>query len=272
MQKTWLNGELCEALPTAQLDRGLQFGDGHFTTLRLKQGRPLWWSCHYARLQHASARLKLGMPAESSLLACIAEAAALSADGIIKLVITSGASGRGYARSKHSEGNWYLTLAELPPQTIPQQLQLSVAQLQLACQPALAGLKTLNRLEQVLLADELSTRQATDTVEKLNDLIVCDTRNYVCESTRGNLFWYDGSHWHTPELTQAGVAGVARQVILNEHWLGTVVQGDYPVAALLSAQQAFICNSVFGAQSIATIDGKPLPKATLPAGVNGLIT
>lgn len=275
MQKTWLNGELCEALPTTQLDRGLQFGDGHFTTLRLSQSKPLWWSYHYQRLQQASAQLNLLIPAESSLLRCIAEAAAHEPDAIVKIIITSGASGRGYARAPN-QSNWYLTLSDLPPQatstqTIKQQLQLGRAKLQLACQPALAGLKTLNRLEQVLLANELSAQQTSDTADSIDDLIVCDTRNYLCESTRGNLFWYDGQQWHTPSLTQAGVAGVARQVILTEQWLGKVAQGDYPLAALLSAQQAFMCNSVFGAQSIATINGVALPDATLPKGVNGLI-
>ncbi|MEX1222645.1 MAG: aminodeoxychorismate lyase [Idiomarina sp.] len=275
MQKTWLNGELCETLPTTQLDRGLQFGDGHFTTLRLSQSKPLWWSYHYQRLQHASARLNLPIPAESSLLQCVAKAATHAPDAIVKIIITSGASGRGYARSP-DQSNWYLTLSELPPQAInaqviQQQLQLGLAKLQLACQPLLAGLKTLNRLEQVLLADELSAQRDSGTTLHLDDLIVCDTRNYLCESTRGNLFWYDGNQWHTPSLTQAGVAGVARQVILNQHWLGKVAQGDYPLAAILSAQQAFMCNSVFGAQAIAKINGVALSDATLPKGVNGLI-
>ena len=243
------------------LDRGLQFGDGHFTTLRVANGQPLWWRYHWQRLCDASQRLFLPAPEQSLIEQGVTTLAAQQLQAVIKVIITRGSGGRGYAAPNEASPNTYVSVSPLPD-LMPRVERVEVADLKLAQQPALAGLKTLNRLEQVLLAKE-RTEKAVD------DLLVLDHQNHVIECCQGNIFWRCGAQWFTPSLQQAGVAGVARQVIIDQQWLGAVAEGDFSLSQLYQADQAFICTSVRGAVPIHHLNGKVLA-TELPDSLNQL--
>lgn len=230
---------LCNGKQQSGLDRGLQFGDGHFTTMRMANGQPLWWSYHWQRLVAACQRLFMPIPQQDQLQQWLQAATTGMPNAVVKIIITRGEGGRGYTLPTVPSVNTYLSVSPLP--AIQAEIQtLALASLTLARQPQLAGLKTLNRLEQVLLAQERVSRQ-------VDDLLVCDDQQRVIECCQGNLFWRIGDRWFTPALQDCGIAGVARQVIMDNQWLGELTVGDFKLSHLYQAEQAFVSNSVRGA-------------------------
>ncbi len=239
-----------------QLDRGLQFADGHFTTLLVKHQQALLWPAHWQRLQQASERLAMGLPDEQAVLRCVLQAAADYPCAVVKVIITRGLGGRGYSPAGQQHGQWYVTATEHKLQTMAP-ARLGVAELQLGSQPLLAGLKSLNRLEQVLLAAERDQRG-------YDELVVLDQHQQVVEAVSSNLFWRVGKRWYTPQLTNTGVAGVLRQHVLQQGLLSEVELGHFKLTHLLAAEQAFLCNSVHGFRAVASLDGQALADDEIP--------
>ncbi|AVJ55978.1 aminodeoxychorismate lyase [Idiomarina sp. OT37-5b] len=255
----WQNGEA----HTGGLDRGLQFGDGHFTTLRISKQKPLWWGHHQQRLITACQRLAMPVPDMQQIETWLQQALAATPADVAKIIITRGQGGRGYQPAADAEPTVYISTSTLP--ALPSSLsEVGIAELKLARQPCFAGLKTLNRLEQVMLANERQQRG-------YQDLLVLDQQNYVVETCQGNLFWRHGKRWYTPSLTMAGVAGVARQVICEHNWLGEVIQGEFELDDVLAAEQVFTCNSVRGVVPIVRLNDKVLSTSDLPEQLNLLI-
>lgn len=249
----WHNGIYHAA---EQLDRGLQFADGHFTTLLVRQQQPLLWSAHWQRLQHASDRLGMQLPPSQVVLDTVIAATAELSWAVVKIIITRGRGGRGYSPSGAEQGQWYVTAtAHQPQQQAP--ATLGIAELKLGHQPLLAGLKSLNRLEQVLLADERDN-------SNYDDLVVLDQQQQVIETVSSNLFWRIGKRWYTPQLSAAGVAGVVRQQVVQQGLLSEIQLGHFKLAHLLAAEQAFLCNSVHGFRAVAALDGQALADDEIP--------
>lgn len=253
----WVNGKRTN---TAKLDRGLQFGDGHFTTLTIEHGHTRWWHAHWLRLSKASQKLGIALPAEQDVLAVIRTIASEQPDCVVKIIITRGEGGRGYDWPVDALCNWYVTTAELP-QRSQKPLLTAVAEQQLACSKPFAGLKTLNRLEQVMLSKERADRG-------VDELIVCNTEGIVVETVSSNLFWRSNHHWFTPWLDSCGVAGVARGQILASQLLGRVQECVASMDELYAADQAFICNSVLGLRPLAQIGEHKLQHTQIPEALN----
>ncbi|MEC7643195.1 aminodeoxychorismate lyase [Idiomarina sp.] len=231
-------------------DRGLQFGDGHFTTILFKHKQPQLWPYHKQRLIAASERLEIPLPdrllktIEDSLLAACRE----HVTGVAKIIITRGNSRQGYRLPSDCHPNWYLTTSTRP-QLNNSAVKVAVAETRLGEQPLLAGLKTLNRLEQVLLHKELKSAS-------FDDFIVCSSNGYVTEAIQGNLFWYADGVWYTPKLDRCGVAGVMREAIIERELLPALNIIEAKVADLCSVSSMFITNSVKGVIPVSQIHDK----------------
>ncbi|RUO31729.1 aminodeoxychorismate lyase [Aliidiomarina sedimenti] len=249
-----LNGKPAESI--ALQDRGLLYGDGFFTTIRLLDGEPQLWQRHQQRLLLTAQRLRFEL-ADSSLLMqqCLQECRQLGADSAecaVRITLTRGSGGRGYQAPATSQTQRILSRTAVPAHYAEwrrQGIALQLSQQTLAIQPMLAGLKTLNRLEQVLLKQELAETDNAD------ELIVCDSNGFVCESTASNLFWRRHNTWYTSKLDKSGIKGVVRAELLAHN---SVAQGDYPLHHLQQAEQAFICNSLMGLVPVHTIMGRRL--------------
>lgn len=249
----WINGT---ETPQQQLDRGLQFGDGHFTTLTLKHGVPHFWAQHFQRLCQASQRLAIALPSETELRHCLAAIAEQHPNCVVKLIFTRGFGGRGYAANDPATPQWYATTAPLPTLSA-QPLTVAVAELRLANSPQLAGLKSLNRLEQVLLAQERAQRD-------VDELLVTDQQGRVIEAISSNLFYRCNARWYTPELNNAGIAGVVRAEILQQQLLPGAREAQLLQTQLPEIEQMFLSNSVLGLRPVAQIGDYRLPKPHLP--------
>lgn len=240
-----VNGEPAGALPLG--DRGFAYGDGLFETLRVRDGRPLLWPLHWQRLSRGCQRL--GIPLDEKLedhiipsLQRLSDALGWSErDYVAKLVVTRGAGGRGY-RPGQGPSTWVLTLHALPPDLGRLQREgMVVRQLEyrLGPNPVLAGLKHLNRLDQVLASLELGEE---------DEGLVRDQADRIIEGTKCNLLLFMGDEILTPVLDTCGIAGVLRQFLLNEGArLGfRVHEAAIDSGRLKNAEGMAMINSVMG--------------------------
>lgn len=237
--KVWRQGREIDA-DWANL-RALHYGDGHFTTMRVSKGRIVWWPYHLQRLKEANRRLHGRFEDWPILTAQVQAVAANLGQGVLKLMQTRSTAQRGYA--SHGAQNEWLMFADpnLPKRT--ESMQLEWADTRLGHQPALAGLKHLNRLEQVLARDE-------QPPGRCDDVLMCDLDGDLICATSANLFIYKDLRWFTPQLDRCGVAGVCRARILD---LVPVTVARLNRAELAGASEVFCCNAVRGIMPISRI-------------------
>ena len=174
-----------------------------------------------------------------------------SPDGVIKLILTRGAGARGYAPGSGVEPTLIVS-ASAPPAAMQDALHVDVLELRLGVQPALAGMKHLNRLEQVLGAREAAERG-------LDDGLMADADGLLTCSTRANLFARVDGRWITPAVDRAGVAGVARGVLFD-HWSppdGLHVAA-LPLDALLRVDALLLTNAVRGILVVGRLGARAL--------------
>lgn len=238
---------LINGIPTdsvSAMDRGLAYGDGHFTTLLVKDGRPVWWPAHLARLQQASTRLGLAELDWQQLGDEVAEMARDQTLAVIKVMLTRGSGGRGYDGTACHAPTRILSLAAYPAHyPVWQQtgIPLLVCQQRLGDAPMLAGLKTLNRLEQVLLKSELAARSGVEG-------IVLNSRGFLVEGVSANLFWRRGRTVFTPDLTHCGIDGIMRRhvmAMLKQMSIELRVV-EAPLESLRQAEEVWLTNTLMG--------------------------
>jgi len=222
-------------------DRGLQYGDGCFTTLLVKNGQLQLWSRHKARLQHALTRLGIIFEQWQDLEVALQDLC-LANKAVVKIQITRGVGGRGYTPPTSSLASWLISVSDFPQHYLHWQMhgiRLGLSNIQLAKQPLLAGIKHLNRLEQVLVK-----RDANE--DEYDDVLVCDTDGMLVETSAANIFWCINDVWYTPDLYFSGVDGVMRNLVLDlfKAQGQAVHQTRVPYQHLCQASSVFISNSL----------------------------
>ncbi len=219
-------------------DRGLHYGDGLFETLRVVDGVAPLWDWHRERLLAGCARLGLPAPDDARLRRAVRAVSRAHRDCVVKLVWTAGSGQRGYARPAQPEPR--LLASARPWQPSPHGgLRLRWCRTRLALQPALAGIKHLNRLEQVLARAEWN--------EDYDEGLMLDMQGRVIAATAANVFVREGGQWLTPPLDQCGIAGVARRWMLVTHG---VRECDLSVADIESADTVVLTNAVRGPRQV----------------------
>lgn len=215
-------------------NRGLNYGDGLFETVRVHRGAAPLWPRHLARLREGAQRLGIPLPDPAFIEARVTETVAGVDAGVLKLLLTRGDGGRGYAPSVDAQPVWTLALHPLPAS--PASLRLHACETRLALQPALAGIKHCNRLEQVLGRMEVE-RGGFD------EGLMCDAFGRPICATAANLLVHRGGRWLTPAVANCGVAGVMRGWLIGQGLVGEVEQA---ADALDSADALALCNAVRG--------------------------
>lgn len=247
-----LNGE--DGALVAVTDRGLSYGDGVFRTIKVKHGQPLFWAAHFQKLCADAARLALVCPDETLWLADCEALIASHGDGVLKLVLTRGASGRGYRMPVLAEPTrlvMWSPLPDYPAEFALKGVALRLCSLRLSQQPLLAGIKHLNRLENVLARAEWDDPAYIEGV-------LLDQLGHVVEGVMSNFFWRVGDVWETPCLDESGVAGVMRAWVIHhlKQAHASVNEVKVGVERLQEAEEFFICNSLIGVWPVASFEGK----------------
>ncbi len=241
MIPSWIDGVPADALSVK--DRGLAYGDGLFETVLVKAGQPLLFERHLERLARGSKRLVMALDLPLIERECKAFAAQVN-EGVMKLIVTRGDGQRGYAPTADVQPRRVLQASPspvYPAANAEQGIRLFPCRTRLAEQPLLAGLKHLNRLEQVLARNEWHDTEHAEGLMR-------DVSGRIVEAVYSNLFMVKRGVLLTPDLTRCGVAGVMRAALLD-----LAEQNNLPVRALdldlsdlQKADEVFVCNSVYG--------------------------
>ncbi|MFQ2538128.1 aminodeoxychorismate lyase [Aeromonas caviae] len=255
---------LINGIPTETLnarDRGLAYGDGHFTTMLAREGKAVWWPAHLARLQYANARLGMADQPWDLLAAEVAQLAAGQTQAVVKIVLTRGAGGRGYDCTGCDTPTRIVSLAPYPAHYHGWQqdgITALVCQQQLGDVPMLAGLKTLGRLEQVMLKRELAARGGVEG-------IVLNSRGFLVEGVSANLFWRRGRTVFTPDLSRAGIDGIMRKrVMAMLKQMGIELRVvEAPLESLWQAEEVWLTNTLMGIVPITRIGDVHYPPPVL---------
>jgi 4-amino-4-deoxychorismate lyase len=245
----WINGRKSARIDYR--DRGLQYGDGVFETMRVRRGRIRLMDYHVERLDMSCRQLEIAGPPLRALRRELARTAALRSEGVLKLIVTRGTGPRGYRPTGRERCTRILALHALPKTVLtdgstPARVRLCATPL--GSNPRLAGLKTLNRLESVLARAEWSDARIWEGLMRDVD------ENIVC-GTMSNLFLRHGYSLMTPVLDRCGVAGVMRRWILE-------TAGDLRLSPverrirwqdLSEAEEVFMSNAVVGLRSVGSL-------------------
>lgn len=234
-------------------DRGLLYGDGLFETLAVRHGRPCLWQRHLARLRHGAERLRIPMPDLRQLRHEAEQLVGPCQSGVLKIILTRGVSGRGYRPPDDARPTRIVTFADTPryhADIMTRGAHLRICKTRLGSNPSLAGMKTLNRLEQVLARDEWSDPE-------IDEGLMCDSEGNLIEGTMSNLFLLRGGVLLTPDLSACGVAGVMRGVVLDlAPRLGLSPRIEkITLQDLASADALFVTNSLIGLWPVSVVDG-----------------
>jgi 4-amino-4-deoxychorismate lyase len=230
-------------------DRGLLYGDGVFRTLRVIRGKAQYWPLHYQKLRHDCTALGIACPDFGLLSSELDNLLAQYPDSVAKLVITRGEGIRGYTPQDCVNPNHFWDIASLPayPSDWTQNgIKATLCRLRLSQQPRLAGIKHLNRLENVLAAAEW--RDATLLDSEIAEGLLLDTDGNMIEGIRSNLFVVHRGELITPELSRSGVAGVQRDRVIDwsvQHGMPLHIR-NVGLEEVLHADELFVVNSIIG--------------------------
>lgn len=220
-------------------DRGFQYGDGLFETITVHNGKAVFLQQHIDRLTAACQRLHIPAPDLDILHAEIKQLCQHVEQSVLKIIITRGSGGRGYRQPDNIQSTRVLSLHPFPNYPDSYQSQGITARFcdtRLGVNPTLAGMKHLNRLEQVLARAEWND-------DRIQEGIMLDINDCVIEGTMSNLFYSKNNQLYTATLTQSGIAGIIRAMIISHE---SVIEHSYKQADLLAADELFLCNSVIG--------------------------
>lgn len=239
---TLINGIACDTISVN--DRGLLYGDGVFRTMLLRHGVVVQWQRHYAKLAHDCSVIDLHCPPESTFNEELASLIEHTQEGVVKVLVTRGSGSRGYAPAHNRASTRILSLSPQPdyPVEFSQYgVRLHLCQTRLGRQPRLAGIKHLNRLENVLAAAEWND---PDIAEGL----LLDESGLVVEGVRSNVFMVKNDTLITPDLSHCGVAGIQRERVIEWGARQRMVCkiAEITLDSLLCADEIFLVNSVIG--------------------------
>jgi 4-amino-4-deoxychorismate lyase len=250
---TWVNGKATGNISPA--NRALHYGDGLFETILCLQGQTVLKRAHLQRIEKGCHLLDINLD-----MALLEQELDLFLNriqeerGLIKIIVSRTASDRGYSFNKESGCERILQFyPEIHyPERFLSGIKLKLSPCRLSSNDQLAGIKHLNRLEQVLASRQLNN-------QFYQEMIFLDSYHYVTEGLFSNLFLVKNNLLITPQLEHCGVEGVMRNFILCQvaPSLGVKVrEKKLLLNEFLAADEIFTCNSVYGIWPVTQIETK----------------
>jgi 4-amino-4-deoxychorismate lyase len=254
-EKILINGIATSEI--SSLDRGLQYGDGVFETVSVQNSKLLCWDEHISRLESGCKRLNITFPDSETIKEEALTLVENKQQAVVKIIITRGVGGRGYASPETQKPNRIISVypfPEYPEENTTKGITVHICEHRYGQNPALAGIKHLNRLEQVLARSEWTSSEIAEG-------FVLDQDNNVIEGTMSNVFLVKGNVLSTPDLTNCGVEGIIRNKIIE--LLPTLninfEERNISLTELNDADEIFICNSVIGVWPVTKLNDITFP-------------
>jgi 4-amino-4-deoxychorismate lyase len=237
-----VNGEPVTHLSIA--DRGLQYGDGLFETIAVVEGSPSLWQQHIDRLKHGCECLGIPFPQEDLLHQEALQVIGAAERGVLKIIVTRGEGRRGYRPPVEPKPTRMLELSpwpDYPAENSREGVAVRLCATRVATNSSLAGIKHLNRLPQVMARHEWSD-------PKIAEGLMLDERDRVIAGTMSNLFLVKGDELWTPDLSQSGISGILRGVVLEvAQQQGSTAQiKELTMDDVREADALFLTNSLIG--------------------------
>jgi len=251
------------------LDRGLHYGDGLFETLPVRDGEPVLLEAHLDRLFHGLETLGIAPQLTRKKVESAARRAAAGLEkAVLKILVTRGAGARGYAYDPDIKPTLLVTWSpwpKIPAAHARTGVNVGLCNIRLALQPALAGLKHLNRLEQVLARREWQADWQEGIMLSADGHAVCGTQS--------NVFFVRDGTLVTPALTECGVAGIMRDMVLRCAREAGLSPKIHQVAEreLERTKEAFLTNSLIGLWPVRRLDGRDLTIGPVTRQIQALL-
>jgi 4-amino-4-deoxychorismate lyase len=247
-----INGEAADKVSV--LERGLHYGDGVFETLRCHQGRVLFLADHLARLQRGCAQLDINFTDIETLREELTQLASLSVHAMFKVIVSRGiAQSRGYAASGTEHATRIVLRYPTAAYRVPRPGKVGVATMRLSENVQLAGIKHLNRLENVLAQRERLELNC-------DEMLLLNARDEVICGSMSNVFAVRAGQLLTPRIDTCGVAGVLRQQVrrLAQQLDIPYLEQPMTIVDMNSVDELFLTNVRVGIWSVASLDQKRL--------------
>ena len=262
-----VNGKPNDRVPAS--DRGLLYGDGVFETIAVKKGQLHFWSEHLRRLQSGCERLGIESVDETQLTGECRSLIRPSQQAVIKVIITRGSGGRGYRLPEQARPTRIIQFHEWPnyPASCKEiGIKTRICRTRLGHNASLAGIKHLNRLEQVLARQEWND-------PNIMEGLMLDSDGDLVEGTMSNVFMVKDAVLMTPDLQFCGVAGIMRARVLEIAADNLIVARVQRVdqAALRQADEVFVCNSLVGIWPVIGIDEQAYAKGPITTQLQTLL-
>jgi 4-amino-4-deoxychorismate lyase len=245
MQLSFVNGVVCDCIGVR--DRGLAYGDGLFETIAVIKNKLHNWDRHYQRLKLGAQKLSMDCPQEQHYLDIFEQVKQqnLSADTLIfKIILTRGAGGHGYLAPKQAQTNSVVVIhkrAQIPQSYYQKGIDIRLMDIKLSEQSELAGIKHLNRLEQVIARNRLENCY--------QEAVLCNQHEQIIEGISSNIFFIDNNNrLCTPKISNCGVAGTLRDKIIK-HCRSInldISVSHFNISELTQSRGIFFSNSIIG--------------------------
>lgn len=258
----WINGVFNQTISLG--NRALHFGDGFFTTAKLRNGKIDFLDWHAERLKLSARKLVFNNFDIKLVLQEMQNAAVVGVHGFIKVIVSRENSCEnmcGYRCSNDIKISRIIYIGKLPEyysKWLKFGINIKTSVVRLSRNYFLSGIKHLNRLEQVIIANWVYKN-------KIDEALVLDTEGNIVECCSANIFWRKNNKVFTPSLCYAGVNGIMRQLVLEllpklGYLIKEVIVGpEY----LKDADEVFITNSLLPIVSVNAIDDMYYSEKTL---------
>jgi 4-amino-4-deoxychorismate lyase len=268
MSRILINGISAEYVSAT--DRGLQYGDGVFETIACTGAHPVFIEQHLNRMQRGAEQLDITFPDRQLMMQDINSllASRSSVKSVIKLILTRGRGQRGYRYDKQQIPTRLCIHSDWPGHVDHWQLhglKTCFCNTRASINPRLAGIKSLNRLENVLASNELGN--------EFDEGFLSDIDGNVIEGTMTNLFAVRKGVLVTPDLTRSGIHGVMREQILD-----IARKADIKVETrsltqdeLTRSEEIFVSNSVIGLCVVKQLEQHSFESDTMAKAISRLL-
>lgn len=241
-------------------DRGLNYGDGLFETMKAHDGKPAFLKEHLQRLKAGARFLKIPINAleadvKDGVIERLLKANRLSkGSACVKIIVTRGVDKSGHAPSKGTTPTLIIITKRIDETYIVRLQKKGVKAILIkGYAPALGGFKTLNYLPCVLAKAEAERRGAFEGIFVGED-------GTIKEGSSTNIFIVSKGILKTPPANaQSGILpGVTRQAVISiAKKLGlTVKEAPISVKDLFTCDKAFLTNSIIGMVPLVSVDSR----------------
>ncbi len=259
MTQVLINGQWRSQID--QADRGFQYGDGLFETMVYRNGQLLFWKEHLHRLNLGCERLNIPPVTEQQWLEDLKQLKTHlnEPQAVIKIMLTRGSGGRGYCYTTNATTTRIVAQYPWPqyPDSVRHGVRLCICKTPVTVNIALAGIKHMNRLDNVLARNEW---QDPEIIEGL----MLDDVNNVIEGTMSNIFMVRNNILLTPSLSRAGVQGIIRDKIIDlaRNNAFKIEETTISLDDLFTMDEVFVTNSLIGIWPVNQIENTSFKQHT----------